>query len=182
MRLFHVSEEPGITAFEPRPHPAWPELEPVVWAVAESHLRNYLLPRDCPRVTFYALETSSEADLERYLCGNRAGSVVAIEKDWLARLRETRLHIYEFSQDGFGVANEGAGYFHAQSTVCPARVHEVTQLVTAIKEQGAAFQTLDNLWPLSDEIVASTLQFSMIRMRNAKPRPDGKPAVFGRNV
>jgi len=28
-----------------------------------------------------------------------------------------------------------------------------------------------SLWPLRDAVVASTLQFSLIRMRNATPRP-----------
>lgn len=182
MRLFHVSEEPGIAAFEPRPHPTWPELEPVVWAVDESHLRNYLLPRDCPRVTFYALKASSEADVERYLDGKQSGTVVAVERDWEVRVNETTLHVYEFLPDGFSVANEGAGYYHAQRTVYPVKVHEVNQLASAIKDEGADFQVLDNLWPLSDKIIASTLQFSMIRMRNAKARIDGKPAVFGRHV
>lgn len=182
MRLFHVSEEPGITTFEPRLHPTWPELEPVVWAVGESHLRNYLLPRDCPRVTFYALESSSEEDVEQFLGGDRKAARVFVEEDWMARIAEATLHVYEFSPDGFQVANEGAGYFHAQSRVEPLEVHEVKELVSAIEGQGAEFETLANLWPLSDRIVASSLQFSMIRMRNAKVRSDGKPAVFGRNV
>lgn len=53
-RLFHVSEDSGIEVFEPRPAALFPNLGPVVWAVAESHLVNYLLPRECPRVTFCA--------------------------------------------------------------------------------------------------------------------------------
>lgn len=182
MRLFHVSEDPDIGHFEPRIHPTWPELAPVVWAVGESHLRNYLLPRECPRVTFYALATSSDEDIARHLSGNREKAIVSVEEDWLERIAATTLYVYEFLADGFVVANEGAGYFHAQSRANPVKVHEISDLVSAIGERGAEFRTLDNLWPLSDQIVASTLQFSMIRMRNAKARPDGKPAVFGRNV
>jgi hypothetical protein len=182
MRLFHVSEEADIGLFEPRVHPTWPELAPVVWAVGESHLRNYLLPRECPRVTFYALETSRGEDVTRHLGGNRDGSLVAVEGDWLERIAATTLYVYEFAADGFVVVNAGAGYFHAQNRADPIKVHEVSDLVIAIKERGAAFRTLDNLWPLSDQIVASTLQFSMIRMRNAKARPDGKPSIFGRHV
>ena len=53
-RLYHVSDQPGIPLFEPRPvragHPRG-DLPPVVWAVGERLLHNYLLPRDCPRVT-----------------------------------------------------------------------------------------------------------------------------------
>lgn len=181
-RLFHVSEEPGITSFEPRPHPTWPDLAPGVWVVAESHLRNYLLPRDCPRVTFYSLKTSLDGDVALYLDGNRDKCVVAVEQDWIERIQQTKLFLYEFEPSGFESFNVGAGYFRAEHPVEPQSVHEIGGLEKAIVSEGAEFRTLDNLWPLSDKIVTSSLQFSMIRMRNAKARPDGKPAVFGRNV
>jgi hypothetical protein len=50
--LFHVSEQADIDVFERR----WSESagQRLVWAIDEDHLRNYLLPRECPRVTFYA--------------------------------------------------------------------------------------------------------------------------------
>jgi hypothetical protein len=48
--LFHVSEEAGLARFEPRPSPSADA--PVVWAVDADRLRNYLLPRECPRVTY----------------------------------------------------------------------------------------------------------------------------------
>jgi hypothetical protein len=50
--LFHVSEDSGIERFEPRPSRYADE--PVVWAIDADRLRNYLLPRQCPRVTYYA--------------------------------------------------------------------------------------------------------------------------------
>ena len=57
-RLFHVSDQPDIIRFAPRParpgHPNDPG-RPVVWAVGERLLHNYLLPRDCPHVTLSRL-------------------------------------------------------------------------------------------------------------------------------
>lgn len=182
MRLFHVSEDARIERFEPRPHETWPDLAPGVWAVRDTHLRNYLLPRDCPRVTFYALTSSGDDDVARYLDGNRDKAVVAVEEKWLATIDGTRLYLYEFDPASFDVTNEGAGYFRSGRTVEPIEVHEVQGLVEKIEEQGAEFRVLDNLWNLSDAIVESSLQFSMIRMRNAQGRPNGKPARFGRNV
>lgn len=35
----------------------------------------------------------------------------------------------------------------------------------------SAFRALPSLWELHDAVAASTLVFSMIRMRNAEPRP-----------
>ena len=54
--LFHVSDQPGITRFEPRPPPPGNTTHTgrMVWAVGQRLLHNYLVPRDCPRVTFYA--------------------------------------------------------------------------------------------------------------------------------
>ena len=53
--LFHVSARPGITRFEPRPPPPGNTTHTgrMVWAVGQRLLHNYLVPRDCPRVTFY---------------------------------------------------------------------------------------------------------------------------------
>ena len=65
--LFHVSEELGIERFEPRPSPSADE--PVVWAIDADRLRNYLLPRDCPRVTYYAGRATAAADVERETLG-----------------------------------------------------------------------------------------------------------------
>jgi hypothetical protein len=50
--LFHVSEERGIERFAPRSSAGG--MGPVVWAIDKHRLRNYLLPRECPRVTCYA--------------------------------------------------------------------------------------------------------------------------------
>lgn len=63
--LFHVSEQAGIELFEPK----WSEAagQPVVWAIDADHLRNYLLPRECPRVTYYAGPQTVSADVERFL-------------------------------------------------------------------------------------------------------------------
>lgn len=89
--LYHVSEEGGIPSFEPRPSRY--TAEPVVWAITEARLCNYLLPRDCPRVTFYADGTSTATDVERLLGASPA--VVAIETAWFDRVATTPLFCYE---------------------------------------------------------------------------------------
>ena len=63
MKLYHVSEEPDIEVFEPRPSPQNYESIKgnVVFAVNDIMLHNYLLPRDCPRVTYYAKTDSLSA-------------------------------------------------------------------------------------------------------------------------
>ena len=68
--LYHVSDQPDIPLLEPRPvrpHHPRQNMPPVVWAIGERLLHNYLLPRDCPRVTFYAAVDSDPADVARLL-------------------------------------------------------------------------------------------------------------------
>jgi len=111
--LYHVSENPNIECFEPRlpPRSGVGPVESVVWAIDEEHVHNYLLPRDCPRVTFYALPSSAPTDIERLLTGTSAHFVVAIEARWLQVVRQTQLYLYDLPADTFGVADAGAGYY-----------------------------------------------------------------------
>ena len=86
--MFHVSEDAGIERFDPRA-PA-DGGEPVVWAIESARLCNYLLPRDCPRVTFDAGPETTAADVNRFL--GASATVVAIEQAWVKRLRACRLY------------------------------------------------------------------------------------------
>ena len=105
-RLFHVSDVSGIQVFEPRMSRTG---EALVWAIEESKLANYLLPRDCPRVTFYSHQATSDQDKKRFLGSSKA--VIAIESGWLAKCLEARLYIYEFDPKNFSLQDEIAGYY-----------------------------------------------------------------------
>jgi hypothetical protein len=165
--LFHVSEEPGIERFEPRPSPYADG--PVVWAIDAERLRNYLLPRDCPRVTYYAGPGTTAADVERFLDSSPA--VVAVESAWLERLRSCRLHCYHLPPETFACLDECAGYFVSRRPVVPAQVQVIEDVLAALLSCGVELRFLPDLWPLRDAVVSSTLRFSVIRMRNAAPRP-----------
>jgi hypothetical protein len=164
--LFHVSEEAGIEAFEPRAAKA--DDEPVVWAIDAARLRNYLVPRDCPRVTFYAGRETTDEDVRRFLGSSTA--VVTIERDWLPRLRSCRLYCYHLPPETFACVDACAGYFVSCVSVIPSCVEVFDDLLVELERRGAELRTAKNLWPLRDAVVASTLRFSIIRMRNALPR------------
>ena len=165
--LFHVSEESGIERFEPRPSEY--ATEPVVWAIDVERLRNYLVPRDCPRVTFYAGRETTDADAERFLGSSPA--VVAVESGWLERLRACRLYCYHLPPDTFECVDECAGYFVSRVPVVPASVEVFDDPVAELLRRGVELRFVPNLWALHDAVAASTLRFSIIRMRNALPRP-----------
>lgn len=164
--LFHVSEDGGIDRFEPRA--ANPGDEPLVWAIEDARLSNYLVPRDCPRVTYYAGPATTTADRTRFLGANAA--VVAIERYWFDRVRSGRLYCYHLPPATFQCADECAGYFVSRTPVVPSRVSVIDDLLVALLDRGVELRVVSNLWPLRDAVVVSTLQFSLIRMRNALPR------------
>ena len=163
--LFHVSEESVIDVFEPRP--SGYVADPVVWAIDEARLHNYLVPRDCPRVTYYAGPETSAVDVERFLGASPA--VVAVESRWLECLRSCRLYLYHFPPDTFECLDECAGYFVSRETVVPARVEIIDDPIAELLKRGVELRFVADLWPLRDAVVHSTLQFSIIRMRNASP-------------
>lgn len=167
--LYHFSDQPGIATFEPRAIDGSPD--PVVWAISAARQCNYLLPRDCPRVTYYASPSTTAADRQRFLGG--ATAVVAIETSWEARVQAATIYRYSLPTDGFEYIDETAGYFVCRQPVKPIKIETLDDLPSYIAATGAELRLLPTLWPLHDVVAASTLAFSMIRMRNAQ-RPLAK--------
>jgi hypothetical protein len=165
--LFHISEESSIERFEPRPSKL--TADPVVWAVDAERLRNYLLPRECPRVTYYAGPTSDPNDVERWLGTSTA--VVAVESGWFAKVRSCRLYCYQLPPNTFDCLDTCAGYFVSRVAVTPNLVAVYDDVISELLNRGVELRVVPNLWPLHDAVKSSSLQFSMIRMNNARPRP-----------
>ena len=166
-RLFHVSDIAGIARFEPRPPPS-PDAgvtADAVWAVAGSHLVNYLTPRDCPRIAYRAGPETLPDDKQRFLVG--AQVVVAIEAAWLARLQAATLYVYEMPSADFELALPEAGYWISRHGVTPLDCQAKSDLVEALRAAGAELRLLQDFWPLAEAVAASSLEFSIIRSRNA---------------
>jgi hypothetical protein len=169
--LFHISEESGISRFEPRASEYASEL--VVWAIEGRRLCNYLVPRECPRVTYYAGPLTVAADVERFLGSSPA--VIAVESGWLERLRSCRLYCYHMPPVTFECLDECAGYFISRVAVVPSGVEVIDDAMAELLRRGIELRFLPNLWSLRNAVAASSLQFSMIRMRNATP--SGETAI-----
>lgn len=161
--LFHVSEERGIERFEPRT--SRDEADPIVWAIDAPRLRNYLVPRDCPRVTYYAGRDTTVEDVDRFVGSSAA--VVAIEEDWLERVRSCRLYCYHLPAETFECVDECAGYFVSRVPVTPVCVEAIDDPISELVRRRVELRIVPNLWPLRDAVVRSSLRFSIIRMRNA---------------
>ena len=165
MKLFHVSEESNITEFAPR-YSSYTK-KPVVWAIAESKLANYLLPRDCPRVCFSKGEKTSAADSQHLGLSRHA---IAIETSWFARAVSTTLYLYEMPNAAFNLYDAIAGYYIADAVVIPIQQHIIERPIEVLAKN-VELRILPSLWQLHDAVIDSTLDFSIIRMKNARPRP-----------
>jgi len=173
--LFHVSEDSGIDNFHPRPPPSGDSgvRENVVWAIDHAHLPNYLTPRDCPRVTYGRGPQTTDEDAARFLTGT-AGRIVTIEHAWLDRLISTPIYVYVFARGTTWRALPiGAGYFVSEKTERAVECIRIDRPDQAIFAQGSELRVRANLWNLIDLVASSSLEFSIIRKRNAQPRCSG---------
>jgi hypothetical protein len=173
-RLFHVSEERGLRDFHPRPSPTpAPGLdEPVVWAVDEPRLPNYLLPRDCPRVCFAPGHGMTHEDALLFFGDRAPRRCIAVEEAWRERIERCRLHLYEMPHHPFRLQDLDAGYWVAPVRVTARREIEVTDAPAELAGRGAELIYMPSLWLLFDAVQRSSVSFSAIRMRNAQQRTE----------
>ena len=165
--LWHVSEDDSIRRFEPHHRPEHALDDPLVWAVDTRHLPLYWFPRDCPRATFWAVSTTAEEDLARFLGGQRSRRVHVVEPEQLLRLRTSRVVAYRLPEQTFECWDR---FWISREPVESLELVELGDLVDRHAEAGITLRTEDDLLRLWDEVVASTLDYSAIRLRNARMR------------
>ncbi len=169
MFLYHFSEEPDISKFEPRSSHGGDERSPLVWAIDEEHSVNYLFPRDCPRVIFSRSERMSEEDEVRFFSNTYAKTIIAVENAWVERINRTTLYRYIFQDESFELLDEIAGYYVSKQTIVPLRVEPVVHLLEEVVSRQVELRFTPSLYPLRDSILNSTIDdFSIIRFRNAQ--------------
>jgi hypothetical protein len=165
-KLFHVSEQADIKEFIPRPSPH--TNQPVVWAIAENKLANYLLPRNCPRIAYCVGDKTSIADQRHFL--SFSSQAIAIEGLWYEQAINTTLYLYEMPTHTFNLFDSIAGYYVSYAVAFPEAQHIINTPIQAILAKNIELRLLPSLWQLHDAVVNSTLEFSSIRMKNAQPK------------
>jgi len=168
VKLYHFSEEPDIAIFEPRAPTARPEIEPLVWAIDEWHAPMYYVPRECPRACFWPGADTTPADRERWFGGVDARMVIAVESDWLERIRATALYRYTMPPDGFVPNDDTAGHHVSRAAVAPLAVEPVGDLLAALVASGVELRMTPALLDMWQRVIGSTLSFSGTRLRNAR--------------
>lgn len=81
------------------------------------------------------------------------------------------LFVYELPPAAFGMEDAAAGYYVARRAVTPIGSEVVTNLPARLAAEGVSLIDRETLWPLRDEAITSSLMFSIMRMRHARPRP-----------
>ena len=164
-----MSENPEIARFEPHISATAAEREPLVWAVDTRHLPLYWFPRDCPRGTFWADAETTPEDKGRLL--GESSRVHVVEEAWRERMRATTVFAYRLPEERFEPHPEVGGYWISRDAVEPSVIETVDDLVGRHARAAIELRFVPNIWPLWNEVAASTLEFSGMRLRNAQPHP-----------
>ncbi|HEY2353652.1 MAG TPA: hypothetical protein VGH79_01970 [Gaiellaceae bacterium] len=165
MELWHFSEDPTIDVFVPHRAPTSELDDKLVWAVDSAHRWLYWFPRDCPRATWCAGDGTTDEDVERWLDGDRARRVAVVEERWLEQMRSVALYAYRLPPDTFEPWDK---FFVSRETVVPSELVALGDLVEQHAEGGTDLRFAPALYPLWDDVIATTLDFSGIRLRNAE--------------
>lgn len=169
--LYHISDRADIVRFDPLPAPSGSgQTGKLVWGIDDQHLHNYLLPRECPRVTFSPGPETTKDDFLKFFSGSADRAVVAVETEWLDHIRSAELYCYTLPAKDFYLLDPIAGYHVAEVPVVPEDVVKINDILKALSDAEVEFRMMKSLWLLHDAVAASSLHFSMIRMRNAMPK------------
>lgn len=173
MKLHHYSEDPDIACFHPHiAKTSSIQQETFVWVIDEWHAPMYYVPRDCPRACFWAGERTTALDRERWLHGLEPRFVMAVEANWIDRIRRAVLYRYEMPPATFTPRLDDSGHYVSRETVVPLRVEPMGDLLGAILGEGVELRVVDRLGPIWRRIHReSTLHFSGTRLRNALGYP-----------
>jgi hypothetical protein len=170
-QVLHFSEDPSITSFAPHVAATAQQPEPYVWAVDALHSPSYWFPRQCPRGMAWVTAYSTDEDRERIIGPGGSERVHAVEYGWLEAIRTVELYAYRFDAADFHSFGLYAHAFVCEHEVRPLGPAEpVGNLLELYEEAGIELRVLPSLWTFWDAVTASSLGFSGIRLRNARPR------------
>jgi hypothetical protein len=165
----HFSEDPTIEAFSPHVARTAQQPEPYVWAVDHDRAPDYWFPRQCPRAMAWVTPDTTEEDRERIIGPGGGVRVHAVEYGWLEAMRSVELYAYRFAAADFRPFGEPVNAYVATESVTPLGPPErVGDLFALFEEAEIQLRVLPELLPFWSRVIASTLGFSGIRLRNAR--------------
>jgi hypothetical protein len=165
--VLHFSEDPTITTFRPYVSKAGDRVTPYVWAVGHDRAPDYWFPRQCPRAMAWVGPATTPEDRDRIIGAGSGTRVHAVEYGWLDAIRSVELYAYRLPADEFVERDAAVVATTEVRPLGPAeRVGDLFALHEEADIQLRVMRRLHDFWA---ETTASTLEWSGIRMRNAKP-------------
>ena len=165
--VYHFSEDGSLKRFAPHVPPTNPSHPPAVWAIDAAHAPLYWFPRHCPRVSVWANDPYQHVVL-RDRFGTEASRISAAETGWFDRIRSTRLYRYEFDAAQFEPWELADGQYVASDPVWADRVEVLDDLPALHAAADVELRITPLLGALVDQVLASGLPFSFVRIRDAR--------------
>ena len=153
--LWHFSEEPDLRTFVPR--------DGKVWAIGEEHSWLYWFPRNCPRATWWAVDSTRDEDAERWLDGDRSRRVAAIEPQWLQRVRDAKVYAYRMPAEPFDTVLDDRFYVSSTTVEALERV-EVGDLLQRHADAEIELRITPGMRGAFAQVARTSLDFSGIRL------------------
>lgn len=165
--VYHYSEDGSIKRFSPHVPPTNPSHPPAVWAIDERHSPLYWFPRNCPRISVWA-GTPDQQKLLTDTFHTESHRICAAESHWLTRVRDASLYRYGFDASAFVPWSEADGQYISGQTLYPTSVDVIDDLLGLHADAEVELRFTPRLGHLMDQMLASGLPFSYVRIRDAR--------------
>jgi hypothetical protein len=165
--LWHFSEDPDLAVFHPHTPRTNPTVAPLVWAVDTRHAPLFWFPRDCPRGCIWTTTSTTAEDREAFFGQSAAARIHVMEAAWLPRMRACRLFAYRLPPGSFRPHDEVGGYWISSDIVTATERLTVDDLLGRHVAAGIELRITPSIWPFWQRVVASTVEFSGLRLRNS---------------
>lgn len=173
MRLFHLSDDPAINLFVPRPVRMSVERPPgldwlngsLVWATDEAHQVMYLFPRDCPRILLWPTPQTTAEDYRSFWQGSAYKKLAYIEAAWVGRVETSTIYRYDVPPADFEDLAQ-VGMWVTKESVKPLSVVTLEHLPDELETHSVELRVVNSLVPFKN-VWRTSLHASGIRLRNA---------------
>jgi hypothetical protein len=123
----------------------------------------------------WATPTTSDGDRERFFGQSAATRIHVIETDWALRMTSCELWAYRFPIEPFRPHDVG-GYWVASDAVDAEERTAVGSLLQRHADAEIELRITPSIIPFWERVVSSSLEFSGLRLRNARERGSGRGA------
>jgi len=165
--VYHYSEDGSIRRFAPHVPPTNPSHPPAVWALDAEHSPPYWFPRNCPRISVWAL-TAAQQEVLTATFNTEASRICVAESHWMTRVRDASIYRYSFDAASFAPWTEADGQYISGDVLYPDAIDLLDDLLGLHAAAEIDLRFTPRLGVMMDRMLASGLPFSFVRIRDAR--------------